>query len=253
MLPAAMLQVLALAGLLTVLCSSSIAEAVSFGTKIEAGEKECYTELVEAGGTLGFTFRVTDGGSFDIDASISATSTPPLEKVQEASRVHFNSYFAGRRDRQLKKVLNTWERASEGSFTYTAPNATESRHGLPVEITICFDNHFSSLSPKWVRFTLMKRDVLEVDPDAVNKVESEMEKILHHYGTILFQLAQDADVLRLSGEAGRVKLSALSKIMSVELLLNIMILMTIAAYQYISLARFLHRESRPGKINVSAQ
>ncbi|KPA74505.1 hypothetical protein ABB37_09168 [Leptomonas pyrrhocoris] len=238
----------------TVLLHSSLAvRAASYGSKIEAGEAECYTEVVEAGGTLGFTFRVTDGGSFDINADLKVRSTPPVDVIGQVSRFHFNAHFAGLRDRQRETVLNEWQRATEGSYTYTAPSVLETRHGLPSEVTVCFNNSFSTVSPKWIRFNIIKRDVLEVDPDAVNKVESEMEEELHRYGTILFSIAQDANLLQLTGEADRVKLNSLSKIMAAELALNVLVLLTMAVYQYFSLSRFLSRQAQRGKIQIATK
>lgn len=239
--------------LLVLLCLSSTALGATYGSKIEAGAMECYTEIVEAGGTLGFTFRVTDGGAFDVDAVMKVRFTPAVDKTVEMSRLHYSPHFAGLRDRQRETVLNTWPRATDGSFTYTAPSVLKTRHGLPEEVSVCFDNTFSTLSPKWVRFTFMKRDVLEVDPDAVNKVENAMEEELHRYGTILFGIARDANALQLVGESDRVKLSALSKIMAAGLALNIMVMLTMAAYQYVSLSRFLSRQSRRGKISIAAK
>lgn len=236
-----------------VLQDAHVVRAASYGSKIEAGATECYTEVVEAGGSLGFTFRVTDGGAFDIDAVMTVRATPPVEKASHVSRFHYNAHFAGLRDRQRETVLNRWQRATEGSYTYTAPSVLETRHGLPSEVSICFDNSFSTLSPKWVRFTFMKRDVLESDPDAVNKVESAMEEELHRYGTILFGLAQDASALQLTGEADRVKLNALSKIMAAGLALNILVLLTMATYQYFSLSRFLGRQAQRGNIRISTK
>jgi hypothetical protein len=236
-----------------VLSISSVVLAASYGSKIEAGEMECYTEVVEAGGTLGFTFRVTDGGAFDLSAVLKVRSTPPVEKVSQVSRFHYNAHFAGLRDRQRETLLNEWQRATEGSYTYTAPSVLETRHGLPSEVTICFDNSFSTLSPKWVRFNFLKRDVLEVDPDAVNRVENAMEEELHRYGTILFGIAQDASSLQLTGEADRVKLNSLSKIMAAGLALNILVLLTMAVYQYFSLSRFLSRQAQRGKIRIAAK
>ncbi|KPI85067.1 hypothetical protein ABL78_5872 [Leptomonas seymouri] len=235
------------------LYSSLTAFAASYGSKIEAGDVECYTEVVEAGGTLGFTFRVTDGGSFDINAVLKVRSTPPVDAVSQVSRFHYNGHFAGLRDRQRETVLNEWQRATEGSYTYTAPSVLETRHGLPSEVTICFDNSFSTRSPKWVRLHLVKRDALEVDPDAVNKVESAMEEELHRYGTILFGIAQDAASLQLTGEADRVKLNSLSKIMAAGLALNIMVLVTMATYQYYALSRFLSRQAKRGKIQIATK
>ncbi|KAL7703825.1 emp24/gp25L/p24 family/GOLD [Lotmaria passim] len=227
--------------------------AASYSTKIEAGDVECYTEVVEAGGTLGFTFRVTDGGSFDVNAVLKVRSTPPVEKVAQVSRFHYNAHFAALRDRQRETMLNAWQRATEGSYTYTAPSVLVTRHGLPAEVTVCFDNSFSTMSPKWVRFNFLKRDVLELDPDAVNKVEGAMEEELHRYGTILFGIAQDASSLQLTGEADRVKLNSLSKIMATGLAVNILVLLTMAVYQYFSLSRFLSRQAQRGKIRIATK
>lgn len=231
--------------------SSIIATAATYGSKIEAGETECYTEVLEAGGTLGFTFRVTDGGAFDVNAVMKVRFTPPVDRTMDLSRFHYNAHFAGLRDRQRETVLNTWQRATDGSYSYTAPSILKTRHGLPEEVSVCFDNSFSTLSPKWVRFNIMKRDVLEVDPDAVNKVESAMEEELHRYGTILFGLAQDANALQLVGESDRVKLNSLAKIMAAGLVLNALVLLTMAAYQYVSLSRFLACQVRRGKFSIS--
>ncbi|KAG5496013.1 hypothetical protein JIQ42_02898 [Leishmania sp. Namibia] len=239
--------------LLLLLRNSVTVAAATYGSKIEAGETECYTEIVEAGGTLGFTFRVTDGGAFDVNAVMRVRFTPPVDKTTELSRFHYNAHFAGLRDRQREVVLNTWHRATDGSYTYTASSVLKTRHGLPEEVSVCFDNSFSTFSPKWVRFSIMKRDVLEVDPGAVSKVENAMEEELHRYGTILFGLAQDANALQLVGESDRVKLNSLAKIMAAGLALNIMVLLTIAAYQYLSLSRFLARQSRRGKFTISTK
>ncbi|KAG5472168.1 hypothetical protein CUR178_02844 [Leishmania enriettii] len=239
--------------LLLLLRNSVTVAAVTYGSKIEAGETECYTEIVEAGGTLGFTFRVTDGGAFDVNAVMKVRFTPPVDKTTELSRLHYNAHFAGLRDRQREVVLNTWHRATDGSYAYTASSVLKTRHGLPEEVSVCFDNSFSTFSPKWVRFSIMKRDVLDVDPDAVSKVENAMEEELHRYGTILFGLAQDANALQLVGESDRVKLNSLAKIMAAGLALNIMVLLTIAAYQYLSLSRFLARQGRRGKFTISTK
>ncbi|KAK7201549.1 emp24/gp25L/p24 family/GOLD [Novymonas esmeraldas] len=245
------LLLLLLCGVL--LCGTRAVTAATYGSKIEAGESECYTEVVEAGGTLGFTFRVTDGGAFDVNAVMKVRFTPPVGKTLELSRFHYNAHFAGLRDRQRETVLNTWQRATDGSYTYTAPSVLQTRHGLPEEVSVCFDNSFSTLSPKWVRFTFMKRDVLEVDPDALNKVEGAMEEELHRYGTILFGLAQDANALQLVGESDRVKLNSLAKIMATGLALNVMVLLTMAAYQYASLSRFLARQGVRGKVKIATK
>ncbi|CAJ1011070.1 putative emp24/gp25L/p24 family/GOLD [Leishmania naiffi] len=239
--------------LLLPFCSPATVTAATYGSKIEAGETECYTEIVEAGGTLGFTFRVTDGGAFDVNAVMKVRSTPPVDKTTELSRFHYNARFAGLRDRQRETVLNTWQRATDGSYTYTAPSVLRTRHGLPEEVSVCFDNSFSTLSPKWVRFNVMKRDVMEVDPDAVGKVENAMEEELHRYGSILFGLAQDANALQLVGESDRVKLNALATIMAAGLVLNVMVLLTMATYQYVSLSRFLARQVRHGKFTISTK
>lgn len=219
--------------------------AQGFGTKVEPGGRECFTEVVEAGGTLAFTFRVTDGGSFDINAVMTVTKTPPLKDITQASRVHFNEFFMARRDKLRTEVVNEWTRVSEGSQSFTAPSVMLTKHGLPAEVTVCFDNSFSTISPKWVRFTFAKRDVLEVDPDAVNKVEAEMEEKLHWFGSILFDLAQDADALRLTGEADRVKNDSISTLVKVGLVANICILVLMALYQYHFLTRFLRRYRAP--------
>ncbi|KAG5497716.1 hypothetical protein JKF63_03982 [Porcisia hertigi] len=239
--------------LVFVLCSTVPVTAAMYGSKIEAGEMECYSEIVEAGGTLGFNFRVTDGGFFDVNAVMKVRFTPPVEKTIDLSRFHYNAHFAGLRDRQRETVLNSWERATEGSYTYTASSVLKTRHGLPEEVSICFDNSFSTISPKWVRFNFMKRDVLEVDPDAVGKVENAMEEELHRYGTILFGLAQDANALQLVGESDRVKMSSLAKIMAAGLTLNVMVLLTMATYQYMSLSRFLSRQGRRGNFTISTR
>ncbi|KAG5471494.1 hypothetical protein LSCM1_01586 [Leishmania martiniquensis] len=245
--------VVALWPLLLLLCSSVTVRAATYGSKIEAGETECYTEIVEAGGTLGFTFRVTDGGAFDVNAVMQVRFTPPVDKTTELSRFHYNAHFAGLRDRQREIVLNTWHHATDGSYTYTAPSVLKTRHGLPEEVSVCFDNSFSTFSPKWVRFSIMKRDVFEVDPNAVSTVESAMEEELHRYGTILFGLAQDANALQLVGESDRVKLSSLAKIMAAGLVLNVVVLLTMATYQYLSLSRFLARQSRRGRFSISTK
>lgn len=216
----------------------------SFGTKIDAGGRECYTEVVEAGGTIAFNFRVTDGGSFDIDASMEVLFTPAMDRATDMDRVHFNDFFMARRDRRRTKVLHTWPRASSGGHTYTAPSATESKHGLPVDVTICFDNSFSTMSPKWVSFTLMKHDVLEIDPDAVNKVESEMEQRLHGYGKTMFRLAQDADALRLTAAADRSRNYSTSYILTCALILNLTVFALMAVYQYWALTKFMKKVQR---------
>lgn len=238
------------AALVLLLVSVVPVRADTFGTKIDAGDRECYTEMLEAGGTLGFTFRVTDGGSFDIDATMTASSVPPLKDLRQTSRFHYNEFYMALRDRTRATVVNEWKRASEGSHSYTAPSAVETKHGLPTEITVCFDNHFSTTSPKWVRFTFMKRDVLEVDPDSVTQVEAEMEKKLHRYGTIMFDLAQDADRLRLTGEADRVKANAVSQIIITGLVANVLILILMAVYQYYSLTRFLNRQKNAQRVKA---
>lgn len=213
----------------------------SFGTRIDAGGRECYTEVVEAGGTLAFNFRVTDGGSFDIGVTMEITKTPAMKKASDTDRVHFNEFFMGRRDRRVTEVVHTWPRATSGGYTYAAPSAAESKHGLPVDVTICFDNSFSTLSPKWLSFTLLKHDVLEIDPDAVNKVESEMEERLHAYGKTMFKLAQDADALRLTAAADRNKNYSASYVLTCALILNLAAFATMAAYQYWALTKFMKR------------
>lgn len=220
-------------------CGPAMAE--SFGTKIDAAGKECYTEVLEAGGTLAFNFQVTDGGSFDIDASMSVLFTPPIDATVAVERIHFTDILAARRERLRTKHIQSWPRATKGGYTYTAPTAADTRHGLPVEVTVCFDNAFCGASPKWVTFTLMKHDVLEIDPDAVNKVEAEMEETLHRYAKTMFRLAQDADAMRLTAAADRSKNYSTSYILLIALVLNLLVFAAAAAYQYMSLTKFMRR------------
>jgi len=230
------------------------ASAVSFGTKLEPGARECFTEVVDAGGTLAFNFRVTDGGSFDVHATLSVTRTPPLRSAQDIALVHYRDFLMGMRDRQVVEVLNEWTKASEGSHSYTAASAQESHHGLPSEVTVCFDNSFSTISPKWIQFTFHKRDAPETNPDAVQKVEAAMEERLHKYGTIMFTLGQDADRLRLLAASNMFKSRSVTQIIICALLLNVMTILTISFYQYRSLTHFMHRlkERQLNRIGVDS-
>ncbi|CCW65440.1 unnamed protein product [Phytomonas sp. EM1] len=213
--------------------------AATFGTKIEAGGRECYSEIVEAGGTLGFNFRVTDGGSFNIDVVVTTTYTPAFDSVNRMMLVHYTDYYREIRDQQRTEVLNTWSRATEGSLTYTAPKVEESKHGLPAEITICFDNSFSLFSPKWVSFSIIKYDVFEVDPNTVRKVDVEMEETLHHYGKVMFNLAKDADGMRLAGDADRIKNRSTTSLIGLGLTINILVIVVLSIFQYNALTRFM--------------
>ncbi|CCW72003.1 unnamed protein product [Phytomonas sp. Hart1] len=213
----------------------------SFGVKIEAGERECYTEIVEAGATLGFNFRVTDGGSFNIDAIATTTFTPAFASVDKVMLVHYTDYYRVIRDKQQTEALNTWSRATEGSLSYTAPSVEESKHGLPAEVTICFDNSFSTFSPKWVSFSMMKHDALEIDPNTVSKVDVQMEQKLYEYGKVMFTLAKDTDGLRLASEADRIKNYSTTAIISIGLSINILGLLILSIFQYNSLTRFMKR------------
>ncbi|EPY27937.1 hypothetical protein STCU_00292 [Strigomonas culicis] len=235
------------------LCTSGVQAAETFGAKIEPGTTECFTEMLEAGGTLGFTFRVTDGGSFDIDATLTTTAAPPTEKFLELELFHFNEHFMAQRDTVVTRTLNEWKRVSEGSHSYTSPSVTVTKHGMPEEVTVCFNNAFSTLSPKWVSFTFIKRDVLEIDPDGLNKVEAQMEKKLHDIGSILFNLTIDANRLRLEGDADRVKVDVVAKTILLGLLLNVAVIIAMAGYQYIVMSRFLGRHGQNVNLRVTTK
>ncbi|ORC84505.1 transmembrane emp24 domain trafficking protein 2 [Trypanosoma theileri] len=227
--------------LIVILLSYTTIFATGYGTVIDAGTRECYVESVAAGGSLAFTFRVTDGGSFDVDATMHATTSPPLNEIEETTRLHFNKQLEFLRDNATTVLVNEWRRASEGTQTYTAPSASETKHGLPAEITVCFDNSFSRVSPKWVLFQFLKRDVPEIDPDSLTKAEAEIEKKLHRYGNVLFDLATVSERLRQMGESDRVKHESLAGIITAGLVGNIVILLVMAVYQYTTLTRFLMR------------
>ncbi|RNF16521.1 transmembrane emp24 domain trafficking protein 2 [Trypanosoma conorhini] len=215
--------------------------AAGFGTKIDAGDRECFAETLSAGGSLALTFRVTDGGSFDVDAVMYATTVAPLDDVEQTTRIHYSELLMARRENTTTAVVNAWRRASAGSQTYTAPAAAETKHGLPAEVTVCFDNSFSRVSPKWLLFQFLKRDVLEVDPTSTTRAEAEIEKTLHRHGTVLFELATVAERMRQVGEADRVRYASLAHIIMAGLVGNIVILALMAAYQYVTLTRFLTR------------
>ncbi|EKG06120.1 hypothetical protein TCSYLVIO_002791 [Trypanosoma cruzi] len=215
--------------------------AVGFGTKIDAEDRECFVESLAAGGSLAFTFRVTDGGSFDIDAVMYATTVAPLNSVEETTRLHYSEALIKMRENTTTVIVNEWRRANEGSQSYTAPSAAETKHGLPAEITVCFDNSFSRLSPKWLLFQFLKRDVPEVDPESTTRAEAEIETKLHKHGTVLFELATAAERMRQMGESNRVRYESLASIVMVGLVGNIVILALMAVYQYMTLTRFLIR------------
>lgn len=238
---------------LALLATSSVRAAETFGAKIEPGTTECFTEMLEAGGTLGVTFRVTDGGSFDIDAIMTTTAAPPTEKYLEVELFHFNEHFMAQRDSAETRTLNEWKRVSEGSHSYTSPSVTVTKHGMPEEVTVCFNNQFSTVSPKWVSFTFIKRDVLEIDPDGLNKVEAEMEKKLHDIGSILFNLTIDANRLRLEGDADRVKVDAVAKTILLGLLMNVAVIISMAGYQYMVMSRFLSRHGQNVVVKVATR
>ncbi|CCW65534.1 unnamed protein product [Phytomonas sp. EM1] len=146
--------------------------------------------------------------------------------------VHYTDYYREIRDQQRTEVLNTWSRATEGSLTYAAPKVEESKHGLPAEITICFDNSFSLFSPKWVSFSIIKYDVFEVDPNTVRKVDVEMEETLHHYGKVMFNLVRDAD---------RIKNRSTTSLIGIGLTINILEILARSIFQYNALTRFMKR------------
>ncbi|CAD2213506.1 transmembrane emp24 domain-containing protein 2 [Angomonas deanei] len=240
-----------LAALLLLVLSVDAAE--TFGAKIEPGTRECISEMIEAGGTLGFNFRVTDGGAFDIDVEINTTFTPPVEKMEDVSRWQFNNFFAARRDMVVSKRLNSWYRVSEGSHSYLAPSVTTTKHGLPEEITVCFDNTFSTVSPKWVSFTFLKRDVLEVDADALDRVEAAMERRLHDIGTFMFNLTMDMNQIGLEGNADRARADAVSKGIVLGLVFDAGIMVVMIVYQYYFITRFLSRMRPTDNIKVAAK
>ncbi|KAG8341955.1 putative emp24 gp25L p24 family GOLD [Trypanosoma vivax] len=217
------------------------APASPFGTKIEAGGRECLVESVAAGGTLALSFRVTDGGSFDVDAVMYSTTVPPLRSMDDISFMHYNEALRALHTNTTTSIVNEWRRATEGSQTYTAPSVSETKHGLPAEVTVCFDNTFSRVSPKWVLFQFLKRDALELDPNAHTKAEAQIEEELYKHGSVLFDLATATERLRQVGEADRVKHEALARIIKAGLVGNIVLLATMAVYQYIALTRFLLR------------
>ncbi|KEG07375.1 transmembrane emp24 domain trafficking protein 2 [Trypanosoma grayi] len=215
--------------------------ASAFGTRVDAGQRECLVESIAAGGSLAFTFRVTDGGSFDIDVTMYATTVAPLGKMEETTRMHYNTLLMNMRDNTTTALVNEWRRASEGSQSYTAPTAAETKHGLPAEVTVCFDNSFSRVAPKWVLFQFLKRDVVEIDPDSLTKAEAEIEKKLHNHGKVLFELAVVAERMRQVGESDHVKYESVYIIVTAGLIGNILILLIMAIYQYKTMTRFLRR------------
>ncbi|ESL07338.1 hypothetical protein TRSC58_04974 [Trypanosoma rangeli SC58] len=231
--------------LVTLLLIYGPSTAAAFGTKIDAGDRECFVETLSAGGSLAFTFRVMDGGSFDIDAVMYATTVSPLDDVEQTARIHYNGFLMAKRENTTTDVVNEWRRANEGSQTYTAPTAAETKHGLPAEVTVCFDNSFSRVSPKWLLIQFLKRDLIEVDPESTTRTEAEVEKTLHKHGTVLFELATVAERMRQMRELDRVRHASLVHIIMGGLAGNIVILALMAVYQYIALTRFLaHRRAK---------
>ncbi|AAZ13491.1 emp24/gp25L/p24 family/GOLD, putative [Trypanosoma equiperdum] len=215
--------------------------AEAFATKIEPHSRECFVESVPAGASLAFLFRVTDGGSFDIDAVMTATTVAPLETLDDTSRLHFSEKLRPLRDNAQTTVINEWRRATEGSQTYTAPTVSETKHGLPAEVTVCFDNSFARRSPKWVSFQFLRHEGLEEDPQASMTAEAKVEAELHKHGSVLFELATATERLRLVGESDRVKHESLARIIQAGLIGNIVLLAVMAVYQYRTLTRFLLR------------
>ncbi|RNF07331.1 transmembrane emp24 domain trafficking protein 2 [Trypanosoma rangeli] len=190
-------------------------------------------------------FRVTDGGSFDIDAVMYATTVAPLHDVEETTRIHYHGPLIVMRENTTTTVVNEWRRANEGSQTYTAPTAAETKHGLPAEVTVCFDNSFSRVSPKWLLFQFLKRDLIELDPETTARTEAAVEKTLYKHGTVLFELATVTEQMRQMRELDRVRHASLVHIITGGLVGNILILAIMAAYQYLTLTRFLaHRRAK---------
>ncbi|CCD14056.1 unnamed protein product [Trypanosoma congolense IL3000] len=240
--PPSRLAVLVL--LFMTLTPPQLTPAAAFGTKVEPGSRDCFVESVPAGATIAFLFRVTNGGSFDVDAVMTATTVPALDFHGRVSLMHTNEEFFSMRENTTTTVVNEWRRATEGSQTYTAPSVGVTHHGLPAEVTVCLDNGFSRRSPKWVEFQFLRHDAADAGKDpreGSKRAEEEVEAELHKHGSVLFELATVTERLRLVGEADQVKLASLIRIIQAGLVGNLVLLAVMAVYQHRALTRFLLR------------
>ncbi|KNH09445.1 hypothetical protein XU18_0130 [Perkinsela sp. CCAP 1560/4] len=113
-------------------------------TRIEPGQKECFTEKIEANIPITFQFQVVKGGKMDLEAS-----------VEEADG----------------SVVQSWSMEADGRWS--------KRPGEEKSYAFCFSNKHSKWTPKWVNFHVYKYDHKNILPSAqdLDPIETSIMKL----------------------------------------------------------------------------
>lgn len=216
------------------LCAIS---AAAVKTRIDAKKIECYSQSVEAGASIAFSFQVLHGGQKDLDVFLTSTAVEDVESSDGNTKHHISSLSHTTNTR----VLEEWKVATEGRATFTAPSATENGHGLPTKVTACFNNKMSSWTPKWFEFELFTdpSEPAAAEKEALATAETQLEHALHKEGNNLFSVRTMMQRLKHSEEEHRNKVESTNEWMLYGTIVNGLLLMGLSVFQFSYLKRFL--------------
>lgn len=211
------------------------------GTRIPAGQTECYSESIEASSHITATFIVVDGGEKDIDAYVTVTTI----ESKDPRGTNSQSFLSSDVHQIRSKEMERWTRASEGSYSYVAPSATESGHGLPSKLTICFSNTMSRWTPKWIDFSLIVDKSLDPTKAEIS-AESELEHRLHEEGQRMFRIRNLMHKVVLQEETHRNKVESTNAWVMYGTIVNGGLLIVMSVFQFWYLKRFLSTRPNVG-------
>lgn len=213
--------------------------ATATRTRIPAGTIECFSQQVESGASLAFTFRVTHGGQKDLDVTLVASSVEDREDddSQDSKKHHISSLTHTMKTR----MIESWTKATEGRSTFRAATASENGHGLPTKVTACFNNKESRWTPKWFEFELFSdpSEPAAGEKEALSSAETQLEHALHAEGNNLFKIRTLMTRLKHSEEVHRNKVESTNEWTLYGTIVNGLLLMGLSVFQFWYLKRFL--------------
>jgi p24 family protein beta-1 len=205
-------------------------------TRIDAKKIECFSQDVEAGASIAFSFQVLHGGQKDLDVFLTATSVEERDDASN-SKHHISSLSHETNTR----VLEEWKQASEGRSTFTAPSASTNGHGLPTKVSACFNNKMSSWTPKWYEFELFTdpSEPAAAEKEALATAETQIEHALHKEGNNLFSVRTMMQRLKHSEQEHRDKVESTNEWVLYGTIVNGLLLMALSIFQFWYLKKFL--------------
>ena len=210
-----------------------VSVAVALETKILAQTEDCYTERVNAGGSITFRFDVIHGGKKDLNVRLLAM-TARMEHVDANAPSEIPV---------SQVIVQEWTLATHGVAVYAAERPTpppgvanDTFVPLPVKVVACFSNKMARWTPKWYQFSFVKAEVPESD---IQNAQSALEHKIHEQAMVMYSLRNKAIQLRQTEEAHRDTVESTNAWIMYGTGVNAAMLVVFSLFQYWYFKKFL--------------